>query len=191
MSKKNITGIVLAGGKNSRMGSDKGLLMLDGRRFIDQILASLIPLVDEVIIISNSNNYDHLGFKVFSDIVTDCGPMGGIYTGLVNSSTVKNIILSCDIPFITSPVLSHIIGESENCEIAIPEHGGKLEPLCAVYTKNCAEKLRTLLDNKEWKMQEAIKNFVTKKVRFSQSTEIEKSFLNINTPFEFIQQNVK
>ena len=183
-----VTGIILAGGKNSRMGSDKGMLMLNGKRFIEHILDALVPVVNEVIIISNNSNYDDLGWKIYSDIITDCGPMGGIYTGLVNTATSKNLILSCDIPFISSAILLHLIKESDHCEIAVPEHAGRIEPLCGIYSKNCTEKIRTLLENKEWKLKDALRHFITKQVRFSGSNENEKRFLNINTPLEFSQQ---
>lgn len=188
MSKKNISGIVLAGGKSSRMGTDKGLLELNGKTFIEHVLSALIPVVDTVFIIANNGSYHKFGYPVYEDIIKDCGPMGGIYTGLVKSTTSKNIIVSCDIPFITTKTLSDIILGAGNAEIAVPEHGGKLEPLCAIYTKGCIERFGQLLEKKEWKMQEALKYFNTTKVQFPEKKEFEKNFININTPQEFINQ---
>ena len=102
---KNITGVILAGGKSSRMGTDKGVLELNGKKIIEHIIYSIKPVVDEIIIISNSNNYDYLGFKVYSDIIKERGPLAGIHTALTHTTTERNLIVSCDIPFINSELL--------------------------------------------------------------------------------------
>ena len=151
MSKINITGIVLAGGKSSRMGTDKGMMMLNGKRFIDHIFNALVPVVDTVMIIANNDNYHRFNYPVYEDIIKDCGPMGGIYTGLVKSQTEKNIVVSCDIPFITTDTLSYIISRIDNSDIIIPEHEGKLEPLCAIYKKNVRKNLGNYLKRENGK----------------------------------------
>lgn len=191
MNKKSITGIVLAGGKSSRMGKDKGILELDGKRIVKHVLDALDTVVDEIIIIANNDHYNNLGYPVYEDIIKDCGPMGGIHTGLSFSNTMKNIVLSCDIPFITSKMISYIISESGDYEITVPKHENKLEPLCAVYSKKCADKLKELLEKKEWKMQEALQYFNTQQLRLSGAKEIEKNFININTPQDFKDQSTK
>jgi molybdopterin-guanine dinucleotide biosynthesis protein A len=191
MNKENITGIVLAGGKSSRMGEDKGIMEFDGKKMVKHILDALAPVVDEIIIIANNNHYNDFGYPVYEDIIKDCGPMGGIYTGLTRSNTMKNIVLSCDMPFIKSKMVSYIIAESGDYEITVPKHENKLEPLCAIYSKKCADKLKGLLERKEWKMQEALQYFNTQQLRFSGAKEIEKNFININTLQDFINQSHK
>lgn len=188
MNKKNITGIVLAGGKSSRMGTDKGIIDLNGKKIIQHVLDALIPVVDDIIIIANNNHYNSFGYPVYADIITNCGPMGGIYTGLVNSPTMNNVILSCDIPFITSEMLSILIDQSkeQDYEITIPIHDGKFEPLCAVYSKKCMNRFKNLLENKILKMGNALNYFVTQPILLSNSKEIEKNFINMNTPQDFI-----
>lgn len=183
MIKKNITGIVLAGGKSSRMGTDKGILDLNGKKVIDYVIGALQPNVDDIIIVANNSNYNNLGYRVYKDVIQDCGPMGGIYTGLLNSSTEKNIILSCDIPFVTSPLLNYIISQSGDYDITVPEHDGKPEPLCAIYKKHCAAKFLDLLNKKEWKLKDAMEHFSTQRLQLTDK-EIETNFININTPQE-------
>jgi molybdopterin-guanine dinucleotide biosynthesis protein A len=188
MIKKNITGIVLAGGKSSRMGTDKGVMELNGKKVIQYVLDALVPIVDDILIIANNDHYDNFAYPVYKDIIKDCGPMGGIYTGLINSTTMKNIVVSCDIPFITSPMLLHIISESGNYEITVPKHDGRLEPLCAVYTKQCTGKFKELLEKKVWKMQEALNYFKTQQLNISDTKEMARNFININTPEELKDQ---
>lgn len=189
MSERNITGIVLSGGKSSRMGMDKGIMELEGKKMVQYVLDALAPVVDKIIIIANNNHYNDFGYPVYEDLIKDCGPMGGIHTGLTYSNTMKNMVLSCDIPFITSKMISYIIAESGDYEITIPKHENKLEPLCAVYSKKCGDKLKELLERKEWKMQEALQYFNTQQLRLSGAKEIARNFININTPRDFINQS--
>ena len=87
--KKEITGIVLAGGKSSRMGQEKGLAEFDGKPMIAYALEALAPLCTEILISSNSNAYNHLGYRVVPDIIANSGPMGGIYSCMLQSQLEK------------------------------------------------------------------------------------------------------
>lgn len=187
MIKKNITGIILAGGKSSRMGSDKGMMELYGRKFIEHILVALVPNVDEVIIIANNNNYKNLGHKVYEDIIKDCGPLGGIYTGLMNSKTENNMVVSCDIPFINSSLIKHIIDNKGRADIAVPVYDGNVEPLCAVYTKRIKDEIHQLILSKELKLRNVFMHFITKEIYITKKLQFysEKLLMNINTKSQF------
>lgn len=185
MSKQKITGVILAGGKNSRMGTDKGLLRIEGKKIIERILDAMKPVVNEIIIISNGDNYDYLGYKIYNDIVRDCGPMGGIHTALSYSKTEKNLIVSCDMPFLTSDTLKYIVENSDGCEVAVPQHNERTEPLCSVYTDFCRNKFSQLLGNGEWKMKDALKHFNVKRIVFQNGSEAIKIFSNINSKEEY------
>lgn len=190
MTTKNITGIVLAGGKSSRMGSDKGITQMNGKKFIEHIIAALLPNINDIIIVANNNNYANLGYKVVEDIIKNCGPLGGIYTGLINSKTENNIIVSCDIPFISSDLIKHIIENKGKAEIAVPVYKGNTEPLCAVYTKRTATEIYNLILNKEYKIHNALRHFITKEIHITKRQEFynDKLLVNINTPEELKQQ---
>lgn len=192
MTKKNITGIILAGGKSSRMGSDKGIVELNKKKFIEHILDAVLPNVNEVIIIANNDNYNYLGYKVIKDIIKDCGPLGGIYTGLMNSKTENNIVVSCDIPFISSDLIKYIIENTNNADISVPVYKGNIEPLCAVYTKRTSDQIHNLIMNKNLKIQNILKYFITKEIFITKMQKFytEKLFVNINTPEELKQQKV-
>ena len=190
MNREKITGVVLAGGKNSRMGSDKGMLTVDGKKIIERILNAMKPVVDEIIIISNSCNYDQMGYKVYRDIIKDCGPMGGIFTALNYSNTDKILVISCDMPFISVSILTSIIESSNKGDIVIPDHsGGKLEPLCAVYSKSCLVTFVQLLSVGDWKIKDSLKHFSVRRIEFQDNQSPEHHFLNVNTPSEY--QSIK
>lgn len=190
MIKKNITGIILAGGKSSRMGSDKGIVNLNGKKFIEHILEAVLPNVNEVLIIANNDNYNNLGYKVIKDKIKDCGPLGGIYTGLMNSQTENNMVVSCDIPFINSDLVKYIIENTSNADITVPVYKGNIEPLCAVYTKRTSDQIHNLIMNKDLKIQNILKYFITKELFITKMQKFytDKLFVNINTPEELKQQ---
>lgn len=190
MTKKKITGIILAGGKSSRMGSDKGIVNLNGKKFIEHILEAVLPNVNEVLIIANNDNFNNLGYKVIKDKIKDCGPLGGIYTGLMNSQTENNIVVSCDIPFINSDLVKYIIENTSNADITVPIYKGNIEPLCAVYTKRTSDQIYNLIMNKDLKIQNILKYFITKELFITKMQKFytDKLFVNINTPEELKQQ---
>jgi len=186
MKKEKITGVILAGGKNSRMGSDKGLLEVGGKKIIVHIIEELKQVADEIIIISNGTHYDFLGYKVYRDIFEDCGPIGGIHAALTSSKTEKNLIVSCDMPFISKNIFKKIIGNSKGFEVIIPEWGnGMIEPLCAIYSRSCADAFEKMIRKGEYKLRDSFKLFNVKKINFTKNKLSGNEFLNLNTPEEY------
>lgn len=178
----DIGAIVLAGGKSSRMGEDKGLVLLNGKRMVEHVVESLLEVSNEVIIIANNPAYSELNYKVYGDIFKDAGPIGGIYTGLSISGNERNFILSCDIPFVSQRLLKYLANNSGDEEILITKHNEKVEPLCGIYRRNCLNKLEMLLKQNKLKVQEALSLF---DVRILDVTCLdfftENLFMNINT----------
>lgn len=178
---KNITGIILAGGKSSRMGTDKGFLKLNGKLFIEHIINVLSPFVSELIIVSNNSEYDVFNVKRTNDLIVDAGPLAGLYSGLKTSTSEKNIVLSCDIPLIHSEIIELLVAQIENdSEIIQIESNGKTMPLIALYNKSCENKFEALLNKEERRLRFAVsqckvKNIVLKK-------EQENWVKNVNTP---------
>ena len=90
-----ITGIILAGGKSSRMGTDKGLLLLNGKPMVKYVIDVLSKVTSKIIIIANNDEYKQFGYKVYSDLIKDKGPVGGIYTAMNYTNSNTNICISC------------------------------------------------------------------------------------------------
>lgn len=186
-NKMEITGIILAGGKSSRMGTDKGVLHVDGRAMVERIIETLSSATSRIIIIANNNNYDSFGYPVKQDLIKDCGPMGGIYTGLKFSSTPLNIIMSCDIPFVEADTLKQLAESPAQYEVVVPVHEGKTEPLCARYHQKCIPAFAGLLRKGEFKLQEALPGFKTLELQFAEDVKMQ--FANINTKEELNKFN--
>lgn len=190
--KNDISIIVLSGGKSSRMKTDKGFVLIDGKPMIQHILDTLKKVSDNVIIIANDDKYKTLGFPCYADIIPDCGPIGGIYTGLVHTDSRKNLILSCDIPLVSAAFLTQLISKVATEDVLVPEHNGKTEPLCAVYDKRCMEVLKERIENGELKMMDALLQLNTVYFKMdSNEWNAVHLFTNINTPDELIENEKK
>lgn len=186
IDQNNITGIILAGGKSSRMGTDKGLLKLNNKPFIQYSIDALKPLVSNIIIVSDYPEHDRFGLKRISDITKDAGPVSGIYSGLEASKTELNLILSCDIPLITSEVLEKILDAVDNSsEIIQAESNGKTMPLIALYKRHIKDTFKRFLEQDERRLRVAIKACNYKNVVLDEV--FQNTTLNVNTKEELKQ----
>lgn len=164
-NKKDITGIVLAGGKSSRMGSDKGLIKIDNKTFVENVIAAMEPLVNEIIIVSNNPEYDQFGFYRVEDDIKDSGPLAGLYSGLKYSNSEFNLVLSCDIPIIKTEILEKLIEvDYKNFEVTQIESHNKTMPLIAIYQKQCMHKCLELLQQDERRLRVAVNQLKTKTI---------------------------
>ena len=179
--KNNITGIILAGGKSSRMGTEKGLIIYKNKPFVEHIIEAMSPLVDNIIIISNNKAYESFGFKCYEDLIKNTGPLAGIYTGLRYSKTNNNLIVSCDIPLIKTVVLQKLIDQKNDApEVTQIQSQGKNMPLIALYKKSCEVIFMEELHQNQKKVQKALKKCNVKTVIIDGS--LEQVTANINTP---------
>ena len=181
MSKLKITGIVLAGGKSSRMGYDKGLAKVGERKMIELVIQSLKKVCDEIIIISNTNAYNYLNVPVYVDLIKECGPIGGIFTGLFHSQTEHNLIVACDMPFVSDKLLTTVINNCKNNQMVIPSINHQLEPLCGYYNKDILLKLKSFIDTSEYSVHKMIQHFKYEAIPFDSNAIL---LTNVNTPEE-------
>ncbi len=138
-----ISVIVLAGGKSSRIGldKDKGYLPFRGSSLIGQVILNILSLKTitehDIIIVGPRDRF--VQYKnIVEDYFPQKGPLGGIYSGLQYSKTFYNLIIGYDMPFVEVNLIEYMTGLMEGYDIVIPTHGqGLLEPLCAIYSKNC------------------------------------------------------
>lgn len=162
VGKKKITGIILAGGKSSRMGTDKGLLKFQGETLVARMLDVLNSVTDSIMIISANPEYEKFGVPVYADIHPDRGPLGGIHTGLFHSKTELNLVIGCDMPFIEKNFLEYLVSKFEENRLLVPVHGDKTEPLCAIYPRSALPKIESLLLEGELKMQKVVRTLGAK-----------------------------
>ena len=181
--KQKTTGIILSGGKSSRMGSDKGLLVLHEKPLIQYAIEVLKELCDDIIICANKPGYDRFGFPVIKDVYPDLGPIGGIYTGLLNSDSGSNFVLSCDMPFINPHTVTFLLTKRDKSLASIPIHGQNIiEPLCALYSKAILPQLKTQIRNQDLKLMNLLKTINVNWVKMDSGFEFyhPNLFFNVN-----------
>lgn len=176
---QHITIIILAGGKSSRMGQDKGLMLLNGKSMIEHVIETAKQITTQIIIVANNDDYKKFGLPVFKDDYQEKGPLGGIYTGLKNSLTENNLILSCDIPFVKKDLLQFIISESSENDITVAAFKDKIHPLIAVYRKTCEPVIKSCITQNELKVLNLFEKLNTKQVDVSHFDS--SNFRNINS----------
>jgi len=147
------TGILLAGGKSSRMGEDKGLMLYKGRPMAEHVLEALKCTVDEILIIANNGKYGQFGCPVYPDLIPDKGPVGGIYTGLFYSKTEVNICISCDVPMVTSEFLNWMIKEGSSHAVTLPRCNGKVHQLMGIYHRSALPVFKENLEEDKLKLR--------------------------------------
>lgn len=158
MENTEITGIVLAGGKSSRFGSDKAMAIWNGKRLIENAIEILSPVCHKVVISSNNPDYNFTGCEVWPDELPIQAPMIGIYSCLKRSQTEINIFLSCDMPLIPTALLKYLIDNSTGYDAIIPKHNhDQVEPLCGIYKRNLIPVLENFIKEDNYSLQQFLK----------------------------------
>jgi molybdenum cofactor guanylyltransferase len=183
---KNTNGYILAGGKSSRMGTDKGLLLIGGKAMIEYVIEEMQSVFDKLVIVSNNPKYEKFGLEVIPDLIKEIGPAGGIYTALKHSDSQLNFMVSCDMPFVTKEAIEFLVINYNDSQIVLVENQGKLEPLFGVYSKDCEEKWLQLIQQEKVKLQEMVLHFQMKTLPVENNEIFKESFFkNINTKEDF------
>jgi molybdopterin-guanine dinucleotide biosynthesis protein A len=151
------TGVVLAGGRSSRMGRDKALIEVDGRSLLDRALDKLEPHVQELLVIGDPLKYGHVGPFVFADDIPGVGPLGGLVTAMRYASHDRMLVLACDMPNVTADLFVLLkAGLQAEGFAFVPACDGRTEPLAAAYHRRCRSTFEARVAQGEWKVSDAL-----------------------------------
>ncbi|MFQ5657831.1 MAG: molybdenum cofactor guanylyltransferase [Candidatus Methylomirabilales bacterium] len=183
-----ISGVILAGGKSTRMGRNKAVLEIGGKRLIDRLVDGLQGIFPEVIIVANTPGlYDYLGVRVVPDLIPGKGSLGGIYTAAAEASHPWAYVMACDMPFFNSPLIRYLASLTTDWDAVVP-YTDDWEPLYALYAKACLPAMERLVRSDDLKIS---RFFPSVRVRRVDRAEIRPydpqglSLFNMNTPEEF------
>jgi molybdopterin-guanine dinucleotide biosynthesis protein A len=186
------TGIILAGGKNLRLGRNKALEIIGGKTVIERVIASLSRIVNTIIIVT-ADGKNHLmplpDARFVADLYPGKGPLGGIYSGVSSSSTDLNIVVACDMPFLSTDLLQHMLELAHGFDAVVPRTRESLfEPLHAVYSRNCLPVIKSHVESGKL----SIRAFLAEvKVRYIEEDECRRydpellSFFNMNRQADY------
>ena len=185
----NVTAFVLAGGRSSRMGSDKALLLFHGQTLLQRTLQTAALAVGKTVIVGPKQRYAALG-EVIEDIYAGSGPLSGIHAALQSTDTDLNLVLSVDMPLMTSDFLCWLMQQAAATEdwITVPDVLGGPQPLCAVYHRDVGHAAEQALKGADYKIAHLFAKVPT---RYLTEREIlaagfsPELFVNINTRGEY------
>ena len=186
--KNKFTGVILAGGKNSRFsGKNKALVRIGEKRILDRIYDVFTILFDKIILVTNDPlQYMEWDFDIVTDIFPIRSSLTGIHTGLFYITTPYAFFAACDIPFIKKELIEILLdGVEPSIDIVIPETSKGVEPLCSIYSKRCFKPIEEQLEKKSLKIQRVFQKVRVKKISEDILRTIDPdlvSLSNINTP---------
>tara|TARA_B100000686_G_C16806728_1_gene991629 strand:- start:8022 stop:8633 length:612 start_codon:yes stop_codon:yes gene_type:complete len=181
INKKQVTTLILAGGKSTRMdGQDKGLLNVEGKYIINYIINIAEKYSKKIIVNVNRNfeKYEAMGLVICKDVLDDFqGPLAGIYSGLMMIDTEYMITLPCDGPFIRDIFFKKMISSDNNADINVAHDGKRIQPVYCMIKKSVTNNLEGFLKTDQRKIDKWFENNITNLIDFSQYNEM---FVNIN-----------
>jgi molybdopterin-guanine dinucleotide biosynthesis protein A len=180
-----ITGIILSGGKSTRMGTDKALIQIDGKTLLDKAIETCRQVCHSILISSNHPRHEKSGCKTIPDKIENCGPIGGICSCLKQSQTDWNFVISVDAAFVEAEFASFITSEIDDVEAIVPCHNAGKEPLVALYHKSSLAEMEKMIGLGDFKMHNLLKKLKTKYVDSQVWVErFPDLFRNLNRPDE-------
>ena len=183
-----VTGIILSGGKSTRMGENKAFIELEGVPIVRRIYTLFKELFQEVIIVTNQQElFKNFDSKIYSDLIPNQGALGGLYTGLFFSTFQYSFCVACDMPFIKKALVQYIINHIEGEDVIVPRTEDGLQPLHAIYSKNCLDPIKIIMEQGKYKIIDFYNQVNVKIVEEKEFTVLDplrESFINVNTPDE-------
>lgn len=189
-----MTGIILAGGNNSRMGMKKAFLTVNGVKIIHHTLHVFKNIFQEIIIVTNTpEDFESFGVKIVKDSVRGKGPLGGLYTGLVEARYERCFVTACDMPFLNEQLIRYMTNIT-GYDIVVPVIDGFYEPLFACYSKKCADFAAAQIKNNNLKISDILPLADVRAISEDEMKRFDiglESLININTTEELYRLNLK
>jgi molybdopterin-guanine dinucleotide biosynthesis protein A len=157
---KEGTALILCGGKSRRMGFDKSDILINGVPLIKITYENLMEEFEEVILVADKKDkFSNCDYKVVEDVYKECGPLGGIYSGLINSSSSYSFVIACDMPFISRGYIKYMksIMKIEQPDCVVSLKNGFIEPFYSLFKRDMAGNIEKSLASSRYKTSEVIR----------------------------------
>lgn len=184
-------GYVLVGGQSSRFGSDKALARWQGRPLALAVAEHVRAVAGSATLVGNPERYAVLGLPVIPDEVEAFGPLAGVAAALADTQAAWNLVVACDMPHLTREFLTFLLGTAQVLagDALLPaDRHGRLEPLCAAYSKRCAKPIAAAVRRGVHKMTDGLAGLRVRRLRFGECAVFDRNgllFANLNTPADF------
>ena len=188
---RDLTAAILAGGAARRMGgADKSSLPVGGERILDRQLAALRALTDSILVVGGAQGrYEALGLRTVPDAIPAGGALAGIYSAIVASPHAWTLVVACDMPFLSAPLLLELAARrSALVDVVMPRTRDGLQPLCALYSERCAPRLRSRLERGLLRASEIVGDVRVEELGPDEIAAYDPDglmFVNVNTPHDY------
>lgn len=170
------------------MGINKAFIEIDGIPIIQKIHNLFKTLFSEIIIVTNEMElFKDFEAKIHRDLIPDRGVLGGLYTGIFYSSFPHAFCVASDMPFLKGPVIRYLVEKIEDYDVVVPRTKDGLQPLHAIYSKNCLGPIRKVIEQKQLKIIDLypmVRVNIVEENEFRYLDVARDSFFNVNTPEE-------
>jgi molybdopterin-guanine dinucleotide biosynthesis protein A len=183
--------IILSGGKSSRMGTNKALLKINEKTNIERIRDTLKCHFEEMVLVTNDPEiYGFLDVKITQDHYPGMGPLAGLHAGLLASDFDINLLVACDMPFVSAKLAEELVSKMEHYDAVIPVINGIQHPLFSVFKKSSAQAAAACIEQGNLRMKQLLKQLNVlylseKELSSFNQMELERVFFNMNHPNEY------
>ena len=183
-----VTGVLLAGGKSRRMGEDKRYLVVGEQTLLEQGLGVLRLLFQKVlVVIAQDSPPLDVDARVVRDLVSDCGSLGGLHSGLTEATTPYIFVVACDMPFLDPAVIAQFTSRRYTADIVMAKLAARLHPMHALYGKRCLPAVEQMIGARQLKIQDMVSHASLRVLYVTEADLLTidpfgRSFHNVNTP---------
>jgi len=187
----SIEGFILAGGASSRMGSDKSLLTVGGRTFVEAAADALRAVAPRLSVVSSRHEAEAHGLPLVRDLHAGLGALGGLHAALASCKAEWAAVLACDLPFVTGELFERLVSmRADSLDAIVPvQEDGRVQPLSALYrARVCLEQVEELIRTDELRPRLLLSRVRARRVEFEELRDLENSarfFMNVNTPEDY------
>jgi len=187
-------GIILAGGRNSRMKRNKAWVDVGGKPIVVSILREMETMGIKVILVTNApEEYAFLKVDMVSDLIPAQGPLSGIHAGLLSSTCQYNLVVACDMPFFKRELGATLLAQHDDFDAVVPLVRNRPEPLLAVYRRSVYTQIEALFAKGVRRCTALLPEISVHYVRESELqgiVDVDKAFFNVNTPADLERANL-
>ena len=183
----DVTGVILAGGKSRRMGTDKAQLELSGQSLFERSLQLLQGFFETIIIAGDRPDLARPGVPAIADLYPGSA-LGGLHTGLKTATTDWICVAPCDMPYPDAQIVTALLQNRAGVEAVVPRTASGYEPVFALYHKNCLPQMEAMLQQNQFRIYDFYQRIA---IRYLEPPNLpdgwQRSLLNINTPEQLAQ----
>jgi molybdopterin-guanine dinucleotide biosynthesis protein A len=188
IGKEEISGFILAGGKSSRMGTDKALLMFGGEPLLERAINQIRPFCRSVSVSGQNPEYRRFGVPLVSDVFSGSGPIAGIHACLTSSSTDWNLLVGVDLPFLNDALFRFLLDNADGYDCVIPRSRLGIEPLSGLYHRRSLPEVERQIHQGDFKLINLLQKL---NVSFADCNSLildfPRLFVNLNYPDDYLK----